>query len=410
MDGFKSLLDTSYAKVFYHTLKQVKNNHDAADITQNTFFKAFLHFKTVKKPESLEPWLFTICNNEVKQFYRNSTKIAQLNEPRSDEPKTNEKHDELYAAIDQLSGIQRQMVLLKYFGGYSMKELALVLSIAPATVKSRLYEARQALKRILGSASFSPSLQKERRHALMATLKLCELGAKTIPSMSLNAQKQLLGCAKENAKFNTSVLAELATIPTGQEFMDISNGRLSYNELLKILACCDDATIYRIAGSDFRTWRSAPNNQLIKDIAALYKSSGFIDSVEPIVYVQSMLDTYKWYKKYLGWGCYDDESAATLQSDIDKWQHGIICPYANDGDQNSYQGFKGIHIRPSSGGTIQNCHCFIMVSGVEDIHAAIVEKGWGNITEINHYAWGTKGFCLTDLNGFTLEFCEWECR
>jgi len=409
MDGFKSLLDANYAKVFYHTLKQVRNNHDASDITQNTFFKAFLHFSAVRKPESLEPWLFTICNNEIKQFYRNNGKAALLQEPLSNEPKNNENYDELYTAIDQLSGIQRQIVLLKYFGGYSMKELALVIKISPVTVKSRLYEARQALKRILDSASQLQSLQKERRHALMATLKLCEIGAKTIPSMSLNAQKQLLGCAKENEKFNSTVLAELANIPTGPEFMDISNGRLSYDEMLKILACCDDATIYRIGGSDFRTWRSAPENQLIKDIATLSKTSGFIDSVEPIIYVQSMLDTYKWYKKYLGWGCYDEESTAELQNDIDKWHHGIICPYANDGDQNSYQGFKGLHIRPGKSDSIYNCHCFIMVSGIEDIYAAVKEKGWDKITEIEHYAWGTRGFCLTDLNGFVLEFCEWEC-
>lgn len=410
MDGFKSLLDSNYAKVFYHTLKQVKNDQDAADITQNTFFKAFLNYSSVRKPDSLEPWLFTICNNEIKQFYRNSGKTIVLQEPHcneshSNEPKAGKNYEDLYAAIDQLSNIQRQIVLLKYFGGYSMKELAIVLLISPATVKSRLYEARQALKRILDSQPILPSLQKERRHALMATLKLCEVGAKTIPCMSLNAQKQLLNCAQENVKFNTTVLAELANIPTGQEFMNISNGRLSYEELLKILACCDDATIYRMGGKDFTTWRSAPDNQLIRDIAVLCKTSGFIDSVEPIVYVPSMRDTCDWYKKYLGWNWGDD------YDDLDKWGHAIICPYTIDGDLKSYQGFKGIHIRAGNQKDMatKNGHCFIFVSGVEDIRASILEQGWDKMSEIASYSWGSKGFCLTDLNGFTLEFCEWEC-
>ena len=404
MDGFQALLDANYAKVFYHSLKQVRNSHDAADITQNTFFKAFLNFKAVRDAKSLEPWLFTICNNEIKQFYRNSGKTALFQEPKS-----NENYDELYNAIDRLSDIQRQIVLLKYFGGYSMQELALVLSIGQTTVKSRLYEARKALKRILGTSTIMPSLQKERRNALMANLKLWEIGAKTVPCMSLNAQKKLLQCAKDNVKFDQVVLTELASIATGQEFMDITGGKLSYDELLHILSCCDDALIYRISGSGFGTWRSATNNPLIKDLAVLCKTGGFIDSVEPIVYVPSMIDTFIWYKKYLGWGWDGDDCIETLQKDVDKWHHGIIRPYFSEKEHSSYQNFKGLHIRPGKPDAGYNCNLFVFVSGVQDLYASIKEKGWDKITEISKYGWGTKGFCLTDLNGLTLEFCEWEC-
>jgi RNA polymerase sigma-70 factor (ECF subfamily) len=400
MDAFKQLLDNSYAKVFYHSLKQVKNGHDAADITQNTFLKAFLYCGAVRNPASLEAWLFTVCNNEIKQFFRNRAKIM----PPHNTPAA-ASHDALYAAIDQLSDKQRQIILLKYFGGYSVKELALLLSVGAGTVKSRLYEARQALKRILDTLTPVPlsAFKNERRNALMATLQLYDTGAKTIPCMSLHAQRQLLACAKENVKFGTAVLEELAAIPTGQEFMDSSGGKLSYNELLYILARCDDATIYRISGTNFKTWRSATDNPLVKDIAKLCKTGCFIDSVEPIVYVPSLRDTAAWYKKYLNWACDGSE-----ESD-DKWQHRIINCYANADNEASYQGFKGIHIRPGKKEAAYNSHCFIFVSGLEDIYNGIKEKGWDKITDITHYSWGTKGFCLTDLNGFTLEFCEWEC-
>ena len=398
MDGFKSLLDANYTKVFYHVLKQVKNSHNAADITQNTFFKAFIHFRALRNTASQEAWLFTVCNNEIKQFYRSSNKAVLFQEPHNAED-----YDELYAAIDLLSSIQRQVVLLKYFGGYTMQEIALLLSVSPMTVKSRLYEARQSLKRIL----VSPSLQKERRNTLMTNLELCSIGAKTIPCMSLHAQTQLLQCAKENVKFNAEVLEELSNISTGQAFMNSCNGSLSYEELVKILACCDDASIYRLSGSNFTTFRSAPENSLIADIAKLCNTGGFIDSVELIIYVPSMMDTIKWYKKYLNWHCEDDDN----HESIEQWQHSIITPYHMEGASQSYQGFKGFHIRPNAIGDmeIQNCHCFVSVSGLEDLHATIAEKGWDKMTEITSYRWGAKGFCLTDLNGFVLEFCEWEC-
>jgi len=400
MDMFKSLLDATYAKVFYHTLKQVKNNHDAADITQNTFFKALIHLNKVKKPASLQPWLFTICNNEIKQFYRNQGKI-----PAHQEPHVAENYEELYTAIELLTGTQRQIVLLKYFGGYTMQELAVVLSISPSTVKSRLYEARQTLKRHLNTPGLKPSLQKERRNTLMATLNLCAIGAETIPCMSLHAQKQLLECARGNMKFNPNVLAELANIPSGQKFMDACSGKLSYEELLHILACCDDSLLYRLGGIQFGTWRNAIGNPFLEDIMKLYKTGGYVDSIEPIIYVKSIRETCEWYKKYLNWsdGTTDD------CDEIDKWGHAAISPYAPGGTHNNFGHFKGFHLRCGGTGEITNSRFFIFVSGLVGLRADIVERGWDKISEITHNAWGTKSFSLTDINGFVMEFCEWSC-
>jgi DNA-binding CsgD family transcriptional regulator len=352
---------------------------------------------------SFEPWLFAICNNEIRQFFRVREKTSLLQEVHA-EPENDADYDELHNAIEHLSETQRQVVLLKYFGGYSMQEIALLLSVNVATIKSRLYEARRRLKKLLNEIENLPVLQKERRNTIMETLKLCEVGAKTVPCMSLHTQKQLLQCAKANSKFGTAVISDLANIPTGQEFMDITGGKLSYEELLRILACCDDASLYRLSDSNFRTWRSDANNPLLKDIVSVFKSSGYIDSVEQIMYVPSMKETISWYKKYLNWGAGDDEDGD------EKWQHAIITPYSMEGNLHSYQNFKGFHIRPNSKPhTSYGCNAFIFVSGIEEMRKSIVEKGWDKLTELSSYGWGTKGFCLTDINGFILEFCEWEC-
>ena len=398
---FQSLVDASYAKVFYHSLKAVKNSHDAADITQNTFLKAFLHYGAVRKQESLEPWLFAICNNEIRQYFRGRPQESALQDVAQDR-QTAENHDALYAAIDRLPDAQRLVVLLKYFGGYSMQELATALGLRLSTVKSRLYEARQALKSLLDTA---PTLQKERRYLLMSMLNLCAAGAKTIPCMSLHTQQQLLQCARNNAKFSETVLTELARIPAGQEFLTACNGRLSYDELLKVLACCDEATLYRIAGQVFKTWRSAPGNELIRDIAALYKTGGYVDSVEMILYVPSLFDTVQWYRKYLNWDC------GSTDEELRSYGHTILHPYSNESEYNMDKSFKGFHLRQDSASTaIRSCGCFVFVSGLEDLRAQIVESGWTKFSEIRHNGWGTKAFDLTDLNGFGIEFCEWECE
>lgn len=238
----------------------------------------------------------------------------------------------------------------------------------------------------------------------METINLCEVGAKTITSMSLHAQKQLLQCAKDNEKFSGAILAELANISSGQAFMEACNGKLSYDELLRILACCDDAFLYRLGGSTFKTWRNATDNPLVKDITALYQTVGYIDSVEPVIDVPSLRDTCAWYKKYLNWGVDADDE------DNEKWGHAVISPYAPEGNFNSYTYFKGFHLRSGGKGTIANCSFFVFVSGLEDVRTDIIERGLDKVSEICHNAWGTRSFSITDLNGLQLEFCEWECK
>ena len=399
---FPAFADANYAKVFYHSLKLVKNDHDAADITQNTFLKAMLNFHAVRERASLEPWLFAICNNEIRQFFRGRPRES----PARDfaQPRQNAAdHGALYAAIDRLPEAQRLVVLLKYFAGYSMRELAVALAVRPTTVKSRLYEARQALKRMLDGPALLPTLPKERRTMLMSMLSLCAAGAKTIPCMSLRAQKQLLQCAKDNARFSEAVLAELADIPSGQEFLAACNGSLSYDELLRVLACCDEAMLYRAAGEEFKTWRSAPGNALIRDVAALYKTGGYVDSVEMILYVPSIRETVEWYRKYLNWSC------DSTGEELDNYGHAILHPYSTESARNMDKTFKGFHLRVCKSGPLDNRGCFVFVSGLEDLRARVIDNGWTQVGEIRHNGWGTKAFDLTDLNGFCLEFCEWEC-
>ena len=226
--------------------------------------------------------------------------------------------------------------------------------------------------------------------------------------MSLRAQKQLLRCARDNAKFSEAVLAELAQIPAGKDFLAACGGSLSYDELLRVLACCDEAMLYRIAGEAFKTWRSAPGNELLRDVAALYKTGGYVDSVEMILYVPSIRDTVRWYRKYLNWDCGETEEAL---EEAERYGHAIIFPYSSESAHNMDKTFKGFHLRMAGVHTgIKNCGCFVFVSGLEDLYAQIVKNGWTKLSEIRHNGWGTKAFDLTDLNGFEIEFCQWECE
>jgi len=405
LKDFSGLVDLYYAKVFYHCVKTIKNNHDSADITQNTFTKAFINIKNLKNADSFGAWIFTICNNEIKLFYRNRQKIVSENVNIANIPDksgTAKKYDGLYAAIDCLDEKHKNLIILKYFAEFSVREIATLAGIEEKLVKSRLYDARQKLGNVLLDSTDSLNiynLNQERKKEIMAIAKLIELGAQIIPHMSAYGQKELLKCAENNAKFSSEVLSEFSKIEKAGKFTVECGGKLSYDELIKILTCCDDAILYRMSGLDYRTWRGGKNCKLFRDIANYLGTGGYIESLEFILTVPSISETVDWYKKHLGWdGCGGQEA--------DDYGHTIIRVNSDD---DMFLSFKGIQLWKTCeiNEATKNANCFVFVTGLNKMHERIKNTGWDKISEIFEPGWGVRQFWVEDLNGFKLHFSEW---
>ncbi|MCL2776161.1 MAG: sigma-70 family RNA polymerase sigma factor, partial [Oscillospiraceae bacterium] len=300
LKNFSSLVDSYYAKVFYHCVKIVKSNHDSADITQNTFTKAFISLKTLKNADSFGAWIFTICNNEIKLFYRDkekniSNKVNIENIISKSNSDSSKKYGKLYSAINMLDEKYKNLIILKYFAGFSVKEIAMLAGFDEKLAKSRLYDARKKLENLLSqpknSAGALNNYNRERKQEIMSTVKVLELGIRVISRMSGNGLNELLKCAKNNEKFSSEVLAELAKVEKGREFTVECGGKLSYDEYIKILAGCDYDVLHEFEDT----------HSIMRDVAAYLGTGGYIESVETILYVSSIPDTVNWYKKYFGW-------------------------------------------------------------------------------------------------------------
>ena len=416
LNDFSGLVDLYYSKVFYHCVKLTKNNADSADITQNTFTKAFINIKNLKDINSFGAWLFTICNNEIKIFYKNRDEnryyFIDAEKIKANPGKT-KKYDGLYYAVNLLDEKYRQLIILKYFAQFSSKDIAALTGFDDKLIKSRLYDARKKLKNIIlnqesqkKSVGFTNiyNYNQERKREIMSALKLLELGSQVVPSMSLWGQKELLKCAENNEKFSSGVLSELAKIEKGSEFTLECEGKLSYDEFIKILTCCEDDILYRLNNQEFKTWRAGRNNKLLRDAANyIGLGVGYIEDLEFIMVVPSLVDTINWYKKYLGW--HSDDTPESCG----EWCHAIIR-VANDYG-NMSRSLKGFHlwqacdVNPAT----KKGHCFVFVTGIEDLREKIKATGWEKISDISKQGWGVNQLTVEDLNGFNLHFCEWYC-
>lgn len=148
-------------------LRLTRNREDAEDLVQETYLKAFRHWRHFEPGTNLKAWLFKIMKNTFINMYRRQKAVppqadfAELEETMEaqilSEPEKSPEEELLERSWDQdvlhalktLPHSYKVVVLLCDIEGYSYKEIAEILAIPLGTVMSRLYRGRRALEKAL---------------------------------------------------------------------------------------------------------------------------------------------------------------------------------------------------------------------------------------------------------------------
>ena len=140
-----------------------QNENDANDVFQETWIKIIRHIEKYDESRDFEKWASTVCMNTYRDIYRKNRKMRFVEftdidsmaaffntlSRKNNEMPARDEYVALYHAIGTLTPKMRAVTVLHYFSGYSEKECSQILGISANTVKSRLYSARQSLKRSL---------------------------------------------------------------------------------------------------------------------------------------------------------------------------------------------------------------------------------------------------------------------
>ncbi|RMF76762.1 MAG: sigma-70 family RNA polymerase sigma factor [Planctomycetota bacterium] len=163
-DAFRELVDAYKDRLFAFIWRMVRNHHEAEDVCQIAFVKAYESLHNYSENYAFSTWLFTIayrvCLNRLrkKRALSGETDFSRVDGPaESDAAVTVANSEEaqvlrkrIWDAVDQLTPPQRTAVLLFYREGKSCQEIGVVLGIPAVTVKSHLHRARAKLKTLLG--------------------------------------------------------------------------------------------------------------------------------------------------------------------------------------------------------------------------------------------------------------------
>ena len=168
--AFNEIVLRYKSKVYNYIFRMVHSVLDAEDLTQETFVRAYLSIRSFQSRASLNTWLFRIATNLCIDHSRKTKKIQGMTTSLSQESEEEEEAERdipdvafdpqrlllnkelgkrLDEALRDLPEKLRTVVLLYDIEGLPYDEIANIVGCPLGTVKSRLFNARSALRQRL---------------------------------------------------------------------------------------------------------------------------------------------------------------------------------------------------------------------------------------------------------------------
>lgn len=136
----------------------LRSEYDCADAAQQAILRAWEQLDTLRSPRFFKTWLVRILINECTTLLRRQQRItsydATVEENAIPTPAAVD-HSELYDAIIALEEKLRLPVVLYYWEGFKVREIATMLGVPEGTVKTRLRTAREHLRKDLKGVCFA---------------------------------------------------------------------------------------------------------------------------------------------------------------------------------------------------------------------------------------------------------------
>jgi RNA polymerase sigma-70 factor (ECF subfamily) len=140
--------------LYRYALKNIRSAMTAKDIVQDCYEKLWVHRELVDSSK-VKSWLFTTAYHTMVDGIRKSqreilTGNTKLPE-RSFEHGFSDLREVLNQAVDKLPEVQKSVLLLRDYEGYSYREIGEITGLSEAQVKVYIYRSRVFLKNYIGT-------------------------------------------------------------------------------------------------------------------------------------------------------------------------------------------------------------------------------------------------------------------
>ena len=145
-----------HEKVFGYILSKINNVQDAEDLSSEVFLKVYAKLDTFDENKaSLSTWIYTVTKNTLTDYYRTRKVFFEMPEDAEDETSVAdeicnaEALEKLADALETLEKRERELIILHYYSGKTLKEIAERLDISYSYVKILQNKALEHLRKKL---------------------------------------------------------------------------------------------------------------------------------------------------------------------------------------------------------------------------------------------------------------------
>lgn len=151
---YNTCVDTHADGVYRFILHNTRDKEFAQDIVQDAFEKMWMNVANID-PQKSKSYLYTTAYHTMLDKLRRAKKQGQWNEVSEEQFSHSSGQYSglkqlLREALNRLPEIQRSVIMLRDYEGYSYEEIGEITALNPSQVKVYIYRARLALKEYIG--------------------------------------------------------------------------------------------------------------------------------------------------------------------------------------------------------------------------------------------------------------------
>lgn len=160
--SFEKLFRCYAPRIFRFAMGYLNDPSQAEEVVQETMIAVWKSAKNYKEQGQVSSWILGIARNKALDRARARQREPELIREKLDRrastratpeqiTKRETQAERVRAALDKLSPEHREVLMLAFYNDLSYSEIAQILGCPEGTVKSRVYYAKEQLKKILSA-------------------------------------------------------------------------------------------------------------------------------------------------------------------------------------------------------------------------------------------------------------------
>ena len=153
MTEFEKLFNDNRDFIFRYLMKMSGDASLSEELTQETFFRAYMNFSSLRNKEKASSWLCKIAQNTYYSWYNEQKRYASADslEAISDEKDTEEAFiqkelsQKALLCLHELEEPYKEVFMLSVLGGFSLKEISSTFGKSESWARVTFYRAKQKL-------------------------------------------------------------------------------------------------------------------------------------------------------------------------------------------------------------------------------------------------------------------------